>query len=306
MYNEFLVTAALGLLLLVAFGTTALAESSEADTTPSYTESSIVNGTTFQLGPFAPNTMVTIFGKNLTWGEGGQAATPAMRQGYWALPDELAGVRVLIMRGNLGQPVPLHYVGHDQINFVLPESLVDPKILEAGEVEIVVTRDGSRGPRVKLKIQEAAPELFPVEGGNALAVRVLPPADTEEPATYVLATAETPARPGEWLMLYATGLGRTVLRLEDGEVVSIPPRKESEIWLKHPEDLRVMINREPLPPESIGYAGLAPGFAALYQINVKLPDDLPADPEIRIAIKDAWSMEGLRLAVNPGPEQPQP
>lgn len=287
MYNEFLVTAALGLLLLVAFGTTALAESSEADTKPFYTESSIVNGTTFQLGPFAPNSIVTIFGKNLAWHE--EAAPSAGR----LLPKKLAGVSVLIGL----EPAPLYYVGPEQINFLVPDSRIP------GPVTIRVARQGQSGPEVKLNLQEAAPELFPLEDGYVLAIRLLPPAAPDEALQYVLATPETPAHPGEWLMLYASGLGRTVLRLEDGEVVSIPPRKETEIWLKHREDLRVMINGEPLPDE---YAGLAPGFAGLYQINVKLPDDLPADPEIRIAIKDAWSMEGLRLAVNPGPEQPQP
>lgn len=43
------------------------------------------------------------------------------------------------------------------------------------------------------------------------------------------------------------------------------------------------------------YAGLAPGFAGLYQINLRLPAKLPADPEIRIVIAGQTSPALIRL-----------
>lgn len=288
-------TAALGLLLLVAFGTSAQGESSGADTAPSYTEGSIVNGTTHQLGPFAPSGVASIYGKNLAYGEESASAISIGDQ-RWALPHKLARVQVLIVRGALGQPAPLLYVGPGQINFVIPGRL-DP-----GPIEIQVVRDGRSGPAVKLTLQETAPELFPGEGGYALAHRVLPPDYTK----YVLATPEAPARPGEIVVLYATGLGRSVLALEDGEVPTVPRYDLGGLRLTNREDVRVLLNEMPLDAGAIQYAGLTPGCAALYQINVRLPANMPSDPELRIAVGDALSMEGLRLAVDPAVAEPQP
>jgi uncharacterized protein (TIGR03437 family) len=46
----------------------------------------------------------------------------------------------------------------------------------------------------------------------------------------------------------------------------------------------VLLNGKAVPPGSVSYAGLAPGFAGLYQINLVVPSGLPPNPEIRIAI----------------------
>jgi len=50
-------------------------------------------------------------------------------------------------------------------------------------------------------------------------------------------------------------------------------------------------------PARVFYAGLAPGYAGLYQINVVLPEDLPSDPEIRVSVGSQSSPGGLKLPV---------
>jgi uncharacterized protein (TIGR03437 family) len=64
-------------------------------------------------------------------------------------------------------------------------------------------------------------------------------------------------------------------------------------------DLLVTLNDAALEPDHILWAGLTPGFAGLYQINLQLPDRVEADPFIRIRIGDQASAEGVKLAVRP-------
>jgi uncharacterized protein (TIGR03437 family) len=45
----------------------------------------------------------------------------------------------------------------------------------------------------------------------------------------------------------------------------------------------------------VEYAGAAPGFIGVYQINLKLPDRIGPNPEVRIALGDRISPPGLRL-----------
>jgi uncharacterized protein (TIGR03437 family) len=277
-YNGFLVTAALYVLLLVAFGTSAQGEGSVKHAAPSYSVESVLNSTTYQPGPFAPNTIVSIFGEELAYSE---EAAPAH-----ALPLRLARVQVLSMRGQLGEPLPLHYVGPGQINFLLPDSL------EPGPVFIRVSREGTAGPEVRIVLQETAPALFPWGEGLAIALHV-------EGELRPLITPDHPARPGEAVELYATGLGRAALVLKDGEVPAIPPFTIPGLTLKKRADLRVLVAGQPLDPARIIYAGLTPGCAALYQINFFLPENAPSDPEIRIAIGERISLEGLKLPLRP-------
>jgi uncharacterized protein (TIGR03437 family) len=50
-------------------------------------------------------------------------------------------------------------------------------------------------------------------------------------------------------------------------------------------------------PSLVFYAGVTPYSAGLYQINMFLPGDTPADPEIRVAVGAQMSLAGLLLNV---------
>jgi uncharacterized protein (TIGR03437 family) len=59
--------------------------------------------------------------------------------------------------------------------------------------------------------------------------------------------------------------------------------------------LQIFVNGDLLPPASVQYAGVTPGCAGLYQINVALPDVLPPDPAIQVVIGTQASPQGIQL-----------
>lgn len=230
----------------------------QGDTRPFYTTASVVNAATNTSGPFAPNTIITIYGTHLAFDT--LAVSPQTISSN-TLPNELAGVHVLID----GVPAGLYYVSPGQINLLIPNSLLP------GASQLVVSRDGVAGPFVTLSLGEVAPGLFADRSLRIAATRV----------DGSVVSDSNPVAAGEWVVLYCVGLGRTAPDLYNGEVaVRAMPAV-------HWADLSVVVGGNAVAGGRIYYAGVTPGYAGLYQINVKLPDDLAPNSEVRFAI-GAW------------------
>lgn len=275
---DFHVKPALYAVLLVAFGTSA---SGQEPTTPAYSAESIVNWATGKAGPFAPNVIASIYGKYLAWST--EAVGPQHIHNN-QLPTELAGVRVTAGI----TPLPLFYASPTQINFLIPASMV------GGGLDLQVKRDATHGPVVRVPLQEVAPALCQApDGATVLAAH----------GDYTSVSAAKPGGPGEVVVIYASGLGLPKGTVpKDGELASAGPQGLEAITLKRLKDLRVLVAGAALDPSQILYAGLAPGFAGVYQINVRLPEAVADDPELRIAIGEFTGPAGLKLPVRRPPE----
>ena len=232
---------------------------------PNYTAAGIVNGASFAPG-LAPNTIVSIFGTNLSWGA--QTVTASDMSGG-VMPTSLGNVEVYFE----GWPAYLYYVSPLQINLLVPSSLLP------GTFQFWVDRQGTRGPIVTVTLQSAAPAMFQYPAGTALA--------THSDGSLVSSTA--PATAGEIVTLWATGLGNTNPELEDG---ALPAAAQ---WLSQLNQFDVQINSAALDSSAILYAGVAPGYAGLYQVNVRLPDPLPPNPQIQLALAGTLSPTGMIL-----------
>jgi uncharacterized protein (TIGR03437 family) len=217
---------------------------------PNYTAAGIVNGASFAPG-LAPNTIVSIFGTNLSWGT---RALQASDMAGGVMPTSLGNVEVYFE----GWPAYLYYVSPQQINFLVPSSLLP------GTFQFWVDRQGTRGPIVTVTLQSAGPAIFQTSSGAVIATHV----------DGSLVSSDAPATSGEIVTLWATGLGNTNPELEDGVLAPLAPA---------------------LDPSAILYAGVAPGYAGLYQVNVRLPGQLPANPEIRLGLGGTLSPPGLIL-----------
>jgi hypothetical protein len=209
---------------------------------PNYSAAGIVNTANYTLGPFAPNSIVTIFGSGLAR----SAQALALAPGALQLPTEINYARVYVSNS----PAALFYVSDNQINFLMPS------VLLPGDVTIRVATEGNSGPEITVTLVDSAPALFPMTGGYAM-----------------------------------TGLGRTSPNPAPAE---IPHYAGQMVRLS---DLKVWLGASALDPIWIKYAGLTPGSAGLYQINLVLPDNLGTDPEIRVAVAGQSSPAGLKLAV---------
>ena len=64
-------------------------------------------------------------------------------------------------------------------------------------------------------------------------------------------------------------------------------------------NFQVLLNGQSVPAEDILYAGVAPFFAGLYQINLQLPGDLAANPETRLVSSGQTSPAQVYLNVQP-------
>ncbi len=235
---------------------------------PSYSAASIVNAGNYTLGPFAPNSILTIFGTDLAPGVR-QLTTDDIR--YGMLPTELYNTQVLVD----GYQVPLFYVSPTQINLLISSKQ------SVGHAQIQVVRQGVFGPAVTVDIMDGAPALFLGADGYAIAT------DAEN----ALLTAEAPAHGGDIVVLYLTGLGKTDPNPDLGEI----PKSAAQI--QHRADLTVWLGGTPVEPSRIKYAGLTPGCAGLYQINFAVPDGTGDDPEVQVSIGDQISAGGLKLPV---------
>jgi uncharacterized protein (TIGR03437 family) len=243
------------------------AADSASGTSPSYDISSIVNSANFAAGALAPNSMVSIFGSGMAR-SAAALGVEDIRGGK--LPLELNYVRVDVG----GSAAPLFYVSDGQVNFLMPPEQI------AGNVKVRVIREGVAGPEVTVALVDAAPALFQTADGFALA---------QHGQDYSVVTSDAPAHSGEVIVLYATGLGKTGHNPTAGEI----PQWASPI--ARLSELQVTVGGAPVDPKRILYAGLTPGSAGLYQINLALPDNLGADPEIRISIGDRSTPAGVKL-----------
>jgi uncharacterized protein (TIGR03437 family) len=248
------------LVLAVLVLRTALAQA------PAYAAENIVNSSDYTSGPFAPNSVLTIFGTNLSW------YTQALTLGKAGeVPTQLSGVQVLVD----SRPAPLLYVSGPQINFLIPSNEI------SGQVTVRVVREGMAGPQVTVKLIDVAPALFDIGTGYAITTH----------ADGTLLTDASPGQPGEIVVIYATGLGHTQ---PNADVNEVPGSAAPIEWLG---SLTVSLDGAVLPSYRIKYAGITPGCLGLYQLNLELPLEVGANPAILVSVGAKSSTGNLKLAV---------
>lgn len=235
---------------------------------PAYTAADIVNASDYSSGPFAPNSVLSIFGSNLSW------YTAALQFGKGASSvtySQLGGVSVYVDN----MPALLLYVSGPQINFIIPS------FMATGDITVQVVREGVVGPAVTETLVDAAPALFDTGTGFAITTH----------ADGTLLTDTSPGQPGEIVVVYATGLGATDPNADAWEIPQAAAPIDSL------SSLAVSLNGAVLPSYLIKYAGITPGCVGLYQLNLQLPQDVGTDPAIQVSVGARSTSGTAKIAV---------
>ena len=136
-------------IVLVACGLLAHAESPPRIPAPLYTPSSIVNAADYKAGPLAPNTIGTLYGRDLAFTTRSLTGDD-LYDG--TLPTTLLGTGVrLLIKNTLAF---VYFVSPTQVNFLVPSTL------SPGPADIQLSVDRRFGEPVRVQLAEFSPALF--------------------------------------------------------------------------------------------------------------------------------------------------
>jgi len=159
----------------------------------------------------------------------------------------------------------LFYVSPTQINFQVPFETPSGTF-----VDIVVTPDTARpGSQITLKVATTPSDVGVFSAEIEGAWRPIIINASRDPWEFV--SPSHPVLPGEWITLYLTGLGAVTPAVPTGQPAPFSPLS----WTVDPATVK--INAQEV---QVGFCGLAPGWAGLYQINVQVPANTQAGLQI--------------------------
>jgi len=198
-----------------------------------------VNAASFdRYKPLAPGMIFSLFGSNLAEGRNLASQIP--------LPRTLGNIKATIG----GYEAPLFYADGGQVNAQVPFELTP------GVATLVVTGKDAAGAPGTVTIVSAQPGVFTVSQSGTGQGVVLDGLNN-------LVDSSHAVKAGEAVVIYATGLGATSPAVATGQAApAVPPLALVTTPVK------VTIGGV---EAAVEFAGLAPGFVGLYQVNARVP-----------------------------------
>ncbi len=191
-----------------------------------------------------------------------------------AIPTALNGVQVWIN----GTAAPLFFAGEGQVSFLVPSEL------EPGIASLIVTVNGVPSDLVAFPIVASAPGLFVLPEAVAGPGRAV--AQNQD---FSVNLPNNPAAPSQAVILYLTGTGPTTPPIPTGELAPSDPLAVLAL------ETMVTIGGE---TATVLFAGAAPGFAGLTQINAIVPQLGAGDHAVVVTVGGVES-NSLLIAVGP-------
>lgn len=239
--------------------------------TPAVFQGGVLNGASFAKGQVVtPGSLVSIFGTSL--------ASQIAEADTIPLSNTLGGVSVQFVNGNTTLNAPMLYVQPDnpsqnvtsQLNVQIPWELVPGGT--SATVNVIVDNNGTKSAPVPVSMGPFSPGIF-ASGGRAIAVNnstgIL-----AWPAGAVPGLTTQPAKPGDVLIVYATGLGQ----------LQTSPPADGQNSLEETRQTLVT------PSVFVGgmsaqvlFSGLSPQFVGVNQLNIVVPN-VPAGDALPIVL----------------------
>lgn len=244
--------------------------------TPLISSGGVVNGA--DLTPnFAPGGVITIFGSDL-------AATTVIAPGG-DLPLSLGGVSVEVVDGNKTLSAPLYFVSAGQINAQLPFEV------NATGLSIRVRRGQSVSNEQSITWQARNPRLFTIPPGGTGTAAII-----HNDGKGTLVSESAPGQPGEVVTVYLTGLGATTPAATTGKMggdgAGLGPLNEVNT------DVTITIGGQ---TAKLQWAGLAPYYVGLYQVNFYVPEYVTAATlEVKVSAESHESQANATMVCGGG------
>jgi uncharacterized protein (TIGR03437 family) len=218
---------------------------------PAINAAGVVNAASYNT-PLARCSLASIFGTNLVNATAFAASVP--------LPTILGGAQVIVG----GVPAPLVYVSPGQINFQVPCEMP-----LNGSVTMTVNNSGAASTAQSVTLAPYAPGVFTYARTSASTDPIIVHVDN------LLVTPGNPAKAGEILVVWATGVGNlSQLPATGAASPSSPPATAVNLPTVTVGGAAV----------SVQFAGLTPGSVGLVQINIQLPSTLPAGSSLPLLV----------------------
>jgi uncharacterized protein (TIGR03437 family) len=208
----------------------------------------LVNSASLVSTPFAPGTLLTLEGEGLS-----DTSATAENSEDTPLPRELAGVQVVLD----GIPLPLLSVSPGHVQLQMPADLGSAS---AGSLYVRVSHANgtvTTTNAIGVKFTAAFPGIFAVGAREPRSGLLLH-------AVGAPVTSDTPAKPGEMVTVWATGLGQ--VDGQDGQAL---------------KPVGVSVENEPAEVVS---ATLPRGAAGVYEVRVILPGDLGSKSSAQLVL----------------------
>jgi uncharacterized protein (TIGR03437 family) len=220
----------------------------------------------------APGELLTLYGSNL--------ASSTLTAGIPFPTTGLGGVHVTIG----GLPAAIYYVSPSQISAIVPYGVTVGSV-----AEIQVTSDMGSSNVVTNYVSATAPGVFTQnqQGTGYGEIEHLGIGNSVAPVGSVVSDAN-PAMPGETLAVYLTGLGAVSPAISDGAPGPSGPLSYAT------NTIGVSFSGT---SGTNAYAGLAPTYSGLYQLNVTVPTGLPAGPNFLTISGPDSSMSYLLIPI---------
>jgi uncharacterized protein (TIGR03437 family) len=202
----------------------------------------------------ALGSLVSIFGSALADGSTGITSLP--------LPPSLGSTQVLLSGVNL----PVLYVSENQVNVLVPYDtpINSPR-------QLVIQRGGAYSVPVSTAVFDAQPAVLSTAGTGAGQGHIY----WFNAGAQFLAGSNSPAPAGSVLVIYCVGLGAVTPGVKGGDPAPSNPLGRVMV------PVTVTIGGQTAQPS---FAGLTPGFAGLYQVNVQIPNGVMPGDQVPVSI----------------------
>jgi uncharacterized protein (TIGR03437 family) len=168
---------------------------------------------------------------------------------------------------------PVYYVSATQISAVVPYNLPNG----TSAVNIQVNNNGTLSNTVQAYVGTTSPGVFTVPPGGLGHGAILH-------ANFALVSATSPAKVGETVQIFLTGLGPVTPAVTAG---SPAPSSGTLAQVVNVPDVYIdgLLG-------TVTFAGLAPGLGGLYQLNVTIPSGVSTgDVTLEISSVDADNVQ---------------